>query len=170
MGCGICCDYGKGDEEINNRVLPRQMQGQPNAGVAFCTAPGRRPGQVVGVSGHEQGQAAAQALQLCLALTRAGRSASFPLLQSLGFQCGRRPGWGVNKAEGCRRRGCRKGGLGAKKRLMLKKGEREGGMQRKRRKTALAVGLGLMLGIMLPARTPTILSLAGAHELVRMER
>lgn len=68
--------------------------------------------------------------------------------------------------------------MGAKKRLMLKKGEREGGMQRKRRnwtwmrhqKTALTVGLVLTLGFMLPALTPIVLSLAGAHELVRMER
>lgn len=31
-------------------------------------------------------------------------------------------------------------------------------------------GLGLTLGFTLPALTPTVLSLAGAHELVRMDR
>lgn len=54
----------------------------------------------------------------------------------------------------------------------------EGGMQRERRNwrwvrhqnTALAVGLGLMVNLVLPALTPNILSLAGAHELVRMDR
>lgn len=51
-------------------------------------------------------------------------------------------------------------------------------MQRERRNwrwvrhqnTALAVGLGLMVNLVLPALTPNILSLAGAHELVRMDR
>lgn len=58
--CRICC--GKRVEGINNRVLPGQTQGQPNAGVAFCRAPGGCHRQVVGASGHKQDQAAAQIL------------------------------------------------------------------------------------------------------------
>lgn len=48
VGCGICCS--KGNEEINNRTLPTQTQGQPNTGAAFCRAPEGCPRQVVGAS------------------------------------------------------------------------------------------------------------------------
>lgn len=56
----------------------------------------------------------------------------------------------------------------------LKKWVREGGMQRERRNCRWIrhqnTALGLTLGIVLPALTPIVLSLAGAHELVRMDR
>lgn len=52
---------------------------------------------------------------------------------------------------------------------------REGGMQRERRnwrwvRHQNTVGLGLRVGLVLPALTPNALSLPGAHELVRMDR
>lgn len=152
------------------------MQGQPNTGVAFCRAPRGCPRQVVGASWHKQGWAAAQTLQLHLTSPCAGRSASFPLLQSLRFQTRRRLGWGVNKARDGRT--VEKEVQERRKGWCRGRGERKGGMQRERRnwtwmrhwKTVLVVGLGLTLGFTLPALMPTVLSLAGAHELVRMER
>lgn len=56
----------------------------------------------------------------------------------------------------------------------LKKWVRKGGMQRERRKCRWIrhqnTVLGPTLGLVLPALTPNVLSLAGAHELVRMDR
>lgn len=111
-------------------------------------------------------------LQLHLTSPHACRSVSSPSLEPVVST------WdeaGLGSEQDGRGQGCREGSLAAKQRA---KEAGEGGMQRERRNrrwvrhqnTALAAGLGLMLGLVLPALTPNILSLAGAHELVRMDR
>lgn len=77
---------------------------------------------------------------------------------------------GLGSKQGGRGQGCREGGLGAKQRA---EEVGEGGRNAEREEELQVdknAALGLMLGIVLPALTPIVLSLAGAYELVRMDR